>query len=210
MYRDFKENSEEKFRIFLQFFCRVKDISYSAVNQTVKVQNGKNMTKDYIQEKIDQYEAMLYRIAYLQLKNRYDAQDVVQEVFYQYIKYNKEFESDEHEKAWLIRVTLNGCRKLWRSAWFRRTEGMPKQQDMPAESLLEQEVVEREQKRELLEEVWKLPAKYREVIHLFYFEQLSVKEISSVTGRKESTVTSQLTRGRDILKKKLKEEYRYE
>lgn len=167
------------------------------------------MTKDYIQEKINLYEEMLYRIAYLQLKNSYDAQDVIQEVFYQYITYNKEFESEEHEKAWLIRVTLNGCKKLWRSAWFRKTEGMPKQ-DIPMESFLEQEIVEREQKRELLQEVWNLPAKYREVIHLFYFEQLSIKEISNVTGRKESTVTSQLTRGRDLLKKRLKEEYRYE
>ena len=62
----------------------------------------------------------------------------------------------------------------------------------------------------MLEEVWKLPRKYREVIHLFYFEEMSVKEISEVTGRKQSTVTSQLTRGREILKKRLKEEYRYE
>lgn len=175
----------------------------------VQAEREKRMTKEYIQERIDLYEDMLYRIAYLQLKNSYDAQDVIQEVFYQYIKCDREFESDEHEKAWLIKVTLNGCRKLWRSAWFRRTEGMPGQ-DMAAESFLEQEIVEREQRRELLKEVWRLPQKYREVIHLFYFEQLSVKEISRVTGRKESTVTSQLTRGRELLKRRLKEEYRYE
>ena len=56
----------------------------------------------------------------------------------------------------------------------------------------------------------KLPRKYREVIHLFYFQQLSIKEISAITERRESTVTSQLTRGRELLKKNLKEEYRYE
>jgi len=167
------------------------------------------MTKEYMQEKIDLYSDMLYKIAYLQLKNSEDAKDIVQEVFYQYIKNQKEFESDEHEKAWLIKVTLNGCKKLWRSAWFRHTEGLPRQ-DMPSESYLEKEIMEREKRRILLEEVWKLPRKYREVIHLFYFEEMSVKEISVATGRKQSTVTSQLTRGREILKKRLKEEYRYE
>lgn len=167
------------------------------------------MTKEHMQERIDLYADMLYKIAYLQLKNSHDAQDIVQEAFYQYIKYNKDFESDEHEKAWLIKVTLNGCRKLWRSAWFRRTEALPKQ-DMASENFLEQEVIEREKREELLEEVWSLSRKYREVIHLFYFEGLSIKEIAAVTGRKESTVTSQLTRGRDLLKKRLEEEYRYE
>lgn len=167
------------------------------------------MTKEYMQERIDLYSDMLYRIAYLQLQNSEDAKDIVQEVFYQYIKNQKEFESEEHEKAWLIRVTLNGCRKLWRSAWFRHTEGLPKQ-DMASESYLETEIIEREKRKILLEEVWKLPRKYREVIHLFYFEEMSIKEIGEVTGRKQSTVTSQLTRGRELLKKRLKEEYRYE
>lgn len=167
------------------------------------------MTKEYIQERIDRYEAMLYRIAYLQLKNSYDAQDVIQEVFYQYIKQNTEFESEEHEKAWFIKVTLNGCRKIWRSAWFRKTEGLPAG-EMPAQSALEQEMIEKEKRRELLKEVWKLPVKYREVIHLFYYEQMSVREISEVTGKRESTVTSLLTRGRGLLRKRLKEEYWYE
>lgn len=85
------------------------------------------MTKEYMQERIDLYSDMLYKIAYLQLKNSEDAKDIVQEVFYQYIKSEKEFESGEHEKAWLIKVTLNQCKKLWRSAWFRHTEGLPKQ-----------------------------------------------------------------------------------
>lgn len=167
------------------------------------------MTKEQMQEKIDLYTDMLYKIAYLQLKNSDDAQDIVQETFYQYIKYNKAFESEEHEKAWLIRVTLNACRKLWRSAWFRHRDTMPKQEYF-TETGLEQEFVEQEGRKELLSQVWALPAKYREVIHLFYYEELSIKEISLLIGRKESTVTSQLTRGRELLKRKLREEYRYE
>lgn len=180
------------------------------MGQSIKIEiwDG-DMTKEYMQERIDLYSDMLYKIAYLQLKNSEDAKDIVQEVFYQYIKRQEEFDSEEHEKAWFIKVTLNGCRKLWRSAWFRHTEGLPKQ-EAASENNLEKEILEREKKKRLLEEIWRLPRKYREVIHLFYFEEMSVKEIGEVTGRNPSTVTSQLTRGRELLKKRLKEEYRYE
>ena len=75
---------------------------------------------------------------------------------------------------------------------------------------MENAVLQKERSREIMESVMKLPVKYREVIHLFYYQQMSIKEIALATGRKESTVTSQLTRGRDMLKKNLKEEYRYE
>lgn len=168
-----------------------------------------------LQEKINAYSDMLYRIAFLQLRNNQDAEDVVQETFYQLIKYKKNFESSEHEKAWLIKVTLNGCRKVWRSAWYRHRDMMPekeKQTDAEAAdaSNMENNILKLEERREIMEAVIKLPRKYKEVIHLFYFQEMSVKEIGLVTGRKESTVTSQLTRGRELLRKKLKEEYRYE
>lgn len=166
-----------------------------------------------LQQKIDIYSDMLYRIAFLQLRNSQDAEDVVQETFYQYIKGGKEFETAEHEKAWLIKVTLNGCRKVWRSAWYRHREDLPEQEaadGIEAESSMESAVLQEERRREILEAVMKLPGKYREVIHLFYYQQMSIKEIALVTERKESTVTSQLTRGREMLRKNLKEEYRYE
>lgn len=180
-----------------------------------KVSVSKQLDKDALQERINLYSDMLYKIAFMQLRNNQDAEDVVQETFYQYIKTNKEFESSEHEKAWLIKVTLNGCRKIWRSAWYRRTDAMP-EKEIPldrselSESMMEKEALQKEQNREIMSAVMKLPRKYREVIHLFYFQQMSIKEICLVTERKESTVTSQLTRGREILRKNLKEEYQYE
>lgn len=167
-----------------------------------------------LQRKINTYSEMLYRIAFLQLKNNQDAEDVVQETFYQFVKRKAEFETPEHEKAWLIKVTLNGCRKVWRSAWYRHTEVVPDGKFPEGKGTsgdgMENDVLEKERNREIMEAVMKLPRKYREVIHLFYFQQLSIKEISAITGRRESTVTSQLTRGRELLKKNLKEEYRYE
>lgn len=175
----------------------------------------KAVNRKALQQKIDAYSVMLYRIAYLQLRNNQDAEDVVQETFYQFIKCEKEFVTAEHEKAWLIKVTINGCRKVWRSAWYRHRDVMPEYETeakmlQPADEGMEYEILQREKSREILKAVMKLPGKYREVIHLFYYQQMSIKEISLATSRKESTVTSQLTRGRELLKKNLREEYRYE
>ena len=178
-----------------------------------------------LQLKIDQYGEMLFKLSYIRLQNVQDAEDVVQEVFYRYLKAGQIFQSPEHEKAWLLKVTLNTCRKVWRSAWKRRRdpwgqediaqEGMQTGSLGPAQEACrgsaagepEELVVSREERRRLLEAVLSLPEKYRDVIHLFYYEELSVKEIARVTGRGESTVTSQLTRGRELLRRSLKEEY---
>lgn len=184
-----------------------------------------------LQQKIEAYTDMLFKLSYIRLRNRQDAEDVVQEVFYQYLKNISNFESQEHEKAWLLRVTLNACKKVWRSAWKRhQRESYPA--DLAEEGYFhgcgdgfetgkavgggmlseeisspEESAVRREEKRMLLRAVLGLPEKYRDVIHLFYYEELSVKEIARITGRGESTVTSQLTRGRELLRKSLKEEY---
>lgn len=164
-------------------------------------------------EKIERYADMLYKLAFSQMKNQQDAEDVIQEVFYQYIKNKKPFENEEHEKAWLIRVTLNACRKIWRSAWYKHSVPftsvfVPQPEERDSET--ERKVLAREQEQEVMQAVFKLSRKYREVIHLFYYEGMNIQEICEVTGRKTNTVTSQLTRGREQLKKTLKEAYRYE
>ena len=176
-----------------------------------------------LQLKIDEYGDMLFKLSYVRLQNRQDAEDVVQEVFYQYLKKPQSFQGPEHEKAWFLKVTLNACRKVWRSAWKRHQNAWQQEvfgqegggpgcpaEGAAADSLAggpEESYVRHEEKRCLLEAVLSLPEKYRDVIHLFYYEELSVKEISRITGRGESTVTSQLTRGRELLRKSLKEEY---
>jgi len=164
-----------------------------------------------IQEIMEKYADMLYRLAYLRLQNCQDAEDVVQETFYRYIKREEGFEDDEHEKAWLITVTINGCRRIWRSAWKRHSGELDEvlwgQQTAPQEAEPENRMVEKESAAKILEAVMSLPVHYRDVIHLFYYEEMSVREIALATGRKEATITSQLTRGRDLLRKKLKEDY---
>ena len=188
---------------------------------------------DNIQQKIDRYSDMLFRLCYMRLRNVQDAEDAVQEVFYQYLRKPQVFESPEHEKAWLLKVSLNVCRKMWRSAWrrhrsdwqpldagsdngdwmergsFEQYTGQNGQYTGESAPLSEPEeyAVRQEESRRLLQAVLALPEKYRDVIHLFYYEELSVKEISQITGGGVSTITSRLTRGRELLKRSLKEEY---
>jgi RNA polymerase sigma-70 factor (ECF subfamily) len=147
---------------------------------------------------------MVYRLALSQLRHKADAEDVFQDVFLKFVKSGKSFESGEHIKAWLIRVTINCCNKLRTTAWFRHTVPLS-DNDMP-EAVYETSP----EKSEVYNAVLELPQKYRAVIHLFYYEDMSVAEIGKVLDTKTSTVTSRLTRARQMLREKLKGEYSYE
>ncbi len=155
-------------------------------------------TDDDIERVFHQYADMIYRLAYSQTQNKIDADDVFQEVFLRYMKETKPFESEEHEKAWLIRVTVNCCKKIWSSAWFRHTVELDENLalEMPEES-------------EVYHSLMQLPKKYRTVIHLFYYEDMPVAQISRILGLKESAVRTQLTRARNLLKTKLKGDFDY-
>ena len=141
----------------------------------------------------NKYFDTVYRLALNQMKDKHMAEDVTQDVFVKYINSDKEFESEEHVKAWLIRVTINMCKNVFNSAWYKKSS--PLEEDIPAE---ENEV------SDLYAEVLKLPKKYKAVIHLFYYEDMPISEISKCLGEKESTIKSQLHRAREILKKTLK------
>ena len=149
-------------------------------------------TNDCVDEVIDKYANMVYRLALAHMKNKHDAEDVFKEVFLRYISKPRTFESEEHRKAWLIRVTINRSRSIW-AAWFRKTEPL-------GDSL----VTETKAENDLSEYLALLPQKYRSVIHLFYYEELNVKQISEILNAKESTVRTWLTRARSILGDKLR------
>lgn len=151
---------------------------------------------DEIDDVLGKYSDMIYKIALSQTKSPADAEDIFQEVFLRYVQSDVEFENEEHRKAWLIRVSVNCCKKLWNSAWFRHT--IPLDESLPFSS---------KEKSDVFYAVSELPSKYRIVVHLYYYQDLSVREISAVLHRKESTVTSQLFRARDLLREKLKGEY---
>lgn len=144
-------------------------------------------------EMTEKYFGTVYMLALSRTKDSEHAADVTQEVFLKYIKTDKDFESEEHIKAWLIRVTINCSNSFFTSAWYKNTA--PLTEDIKFET---------EEKSEVYYAVADLPKKYRTAIHLFYYEDMSVAEIAAATGQKESTVKSQLKRGRDMLKNVLK------
>ena len=152
--------------------------------------------QDEISSVIERYSDMVYRIAYMRTKTPHDADDVFQNVFLSYMQSERVFESEEHRKAWLIRVTVNCCQKLLGSSWFRKT--VPLEEDTLICDIPEQ--------HGLHEAVRKLPKKYGTVLYLFYYEQMKISEISSVLGVREKTVRMQLTRARRQLKDYLESE----
>lgn len=155
-----------------------------------------------VEEVLSRYSGMVYRLAYARTMNKCDAEDVTQEVFMKYIRHQYEFVEEEYRKAWLIRVTINASKSLLTSAWNRKRVSMEE-----VEGVLEGSTgIDVDFDNSLLSEIEKLPEKYRVIVHLFYFEDLSVKEISSMLRMKESTVKSHLFRAREKLKKNLKEE----
>lgn len=141
-------------------------------------------------EIINKYSDTVYRMAYSMVKNKYDADDIHQEVFARYIVTKPKFESVEHEKAWFLRVTINLCKNLWKTAWRQKVISLGEEF---AESA---EIEEKPELDWIIDVVKELPQKYRIVIHLFYYEELSIEEISKVLRMKPSTVRTQLTRAR--------------
>lgn len=156
--------------------------------------NISERSNNEIDEVINLYSNMVYKIALAYTKNIPSAEDVFQTTFLKYMESGKEFETEEHRKAWLIKVALNECKRIYRSAYFRHT--------VPLEDIY---MAQEEESDQIFNEVMKLPLKYRKVIHLFYYEELSIKQISELLELKESTVTSQLTRARQQLKRFLLE-----
>lgn len=148
-----------------------------------------------VEQAIELYSDMIRRICLLNLNNHEDTEDVLQEVFLKYVLHSVGFESKEHEKAWLIRVTLNACKDLKRKLFRHST--------VPLEVLSEEAASVVPEQMEILEIVLSLPAKYKDAIYLHYYEGYTAKEIGTMLHKKENTVYSLLSRGRELLKQKL-------
>lgn len=155
------------------------------------------MSSMTLEQVIRTYADMVYRLALAQLRSTADAEDVFQDVFLRYAEKAPVFRDEEHRKAWLLRVTVNRCRSHFRSGWFRRT--LP----MDAASAASTPAHE---PSSLSEALTRLPTRYRTVIHLHYYENCSTQAIAAVTGQSASTVRSQLTRARAMLRELLKGE----
>lgn len=139
----------------------------------------------------------VYRLCYILLKNTADADDAVQSIFLKLLNHDKPFNDREHEKAWLIVTTKNYCKDVLKSWWKSRRTDVDV---LPEKTVWGNE----EHQGEILERLLSLPDKYKTVLYLYYYEGYSVKEISRLLNRKESTLQTQLAKGRERLKVDLK------
>lgn len=153
--------------------------------------------KQSVQELVALYRNNLFAAAFHICKNAQDAEDVVQDTFIQYYTIKKEFDNEQHIRAWLMRVTINKAKNASRSFWRRNR--------LPLEDYMETLVFETPESADLFEVVMKLPEKYRIVIHLFYYEDYTVSEIANILKLSESNVKVRLSRGRGLLRNALKE-----
>lgn len=149
-----------------------------------------------ITETYELYGEMLFKIAMVYLGNKQDVEEAIQETFMKLIYKAPEFSDQEHKKAWLIRVITNQCKNMRGSLWRKRVTKMEHMNDYfdePSEQML-------------IENVMRLPFKYKSVIHLFYYEDYSVKEIAGILQINESAVKMRLQRGRKLLRMDLEGE----
>ncbi len=154
------------------------------------------MTDAAFEQAVERYGDMVFRLAFSYLKNRADAEDVMQETLLKLYTDPKTFDSPDHERFWVVRVAVNESKRLLRSPW-RRTG--------PMEELAEAAVFDTPAQSELFQTVMALPPKYRAAIYLHYYEGYSVREIAAAMGANPSTVQTWLMRARGRLQIILKE-----
>lgn len=144
---------------------------------------------------VEQYADMVRRLCMLHLKNAADTEDIFQNVFLKYVLRSMPFESEAHEKAWFIRVTINACKDLLKSFFRSRTVSLDEVVQLPAETPPDH--------REVLEAVLSLPPKYKDVVYLHYYEGYTAPEISRMLGKNVNTVYTRLNRSKQLLREKL-------
>ncbi len=160
--------------------------------------------EDTFKETLNRNSDLVYRLAFSQTKSQHDADDIYQEVFYRYLKRKPVFESEEHEKAWFIRVTLNCTKTEFKSFWKTRV--------FELSSVYESFLDETEFDETTVNQVYlqsalkKIPKKYRAVLHLFYYEEIETKDIAKILQISDSNVRMILSRARKMLKEILERE----
>lgn len=147
---------------------------------------------------VNKYGDLVLRLCLIHLKNKADSDDIFQEVFLRYYRHNGSFESEEHEKAWIIRVTNNVCKDLLRNFFHSRTVSIDEIGELQGRDETEY--------REVFEAVLSLPEKNREVVYLYYYEGYKAKEIASILKMNVNTVYTLLTRSKEMLKGMLTDE----
>ena len=157
----------------------------------------RNISNEQFNEKYILHKPMIYRIAYSYVHSKIDTEDIVQDVFIKYLESDQEFQTLDNEKYWLIRVTINTSLSFLRKTWNQRV-------------FLDDEMINRtmdsspdnNDNNNMFEIIYHLPHKYKEVIILYYYEDLSINEIANILNITTSNVKKRLERARNIIRKK--------
>lgn len=153
-------------------------------------------TKERLEQIFRDYYQLIYRVAFSQVKNHADAEDITQEVFLKIIRHDMRYQSMEHERAWIVRVTINLCRDLLKSKWHKTNVSMEEVSEAQRGSCENFTEIQ----DDMMWAVLQLPEKYRNCLYLFYYEDYSIKEIAQSLEMPENTVKTNLKRGRQALK----------
>ena len=148
---------------------------------------------EFLEQTIEKYSNMVYRLAMARTRNIETSEDVYQEVFLRLARKMPEFESEEHKKAWLIRVTINCSKSILNSSFIKHRADLDENLSF-----------ETPERHDIYYAVLNLPIKYRTVIHLYYYENYSIKEISKILKLNENSIKTRLSRARQKLEKTVK------
>ncbi|MCM3718208.1 sigma-70 family RNA polymerase sigma factor [Fictibacillus phosphorivorans] len=161
--------------------------------------------EEWLVQLMERYEDKVIRLAYTYVKDRKLAEDLTQEVFVKCFIHKENFRSESSVKTWVYAITVNICKDYLRSGWKKYIHIIDRLGKSKQSSALTPEltIVQKSEYEALADEVLKLPLKYREVILLFYYKELSVSEISQILHKKEPTIRTLLQRGREMLRRKL-------
>ena len=157
----------------------------------------RNLSEQEFNNKYLLYKDLIYKIAYTYVHNQEDADDITQDVFVKYLQSDKEFESLENEKYWLIRVTINHAKNIVTSSWKKK---VVIDNDYTTNIALNSEGKE---KIDYYKAITSLPSKYKDVLVLFYYEEMRINEVAHALNISSNSVKKRLERGREILKKEI-------
>ena len=155
-----------------------------------------DVDNDRISAVLQKYSNLVFRICFIYLGSRPEVEDVFQEVFFKLFQKKTSFASEDHEKAWLIRVTINQCKDVVKGFWWKRID-LVENIELPLPDSGE---------RDVLLGVLSLPQKYKDVVYLYYYQEYTVPQIAKLIQRSENTVYSQLHRARELLRQRLEGE----
>lgn len=161
------------------------------------------ISEEYIKNLIDKYGNAMLRLSCTYLRNKADAEDAVQDVFLKLVEKQPRFRDENHEKAYVLKATANVCRNKLRLFWNRNVSSIDDEQEIWYTDEYNTDFF-------VFEAVMKLPAKFRVVVHLYYYEGYKTAEIANLLGKSDTSVRSDLHRARAKLKEMLKEAYDFE